>query len=52
MSIKDSIKDELMTMIRDERESLDKRLEMRGDVFEIACEGRFLDKLERFVKSI
>ena len=52
MSIKDNIKEELLTMISKERENIDKRLEMHGDVFEISCESRFLDKLEKFAESI
>lgn len=39
-------------MISQERDNCDKRLEMHGGVFEISCEGRFLDKLEKFAKSI
>lgn len=49
---KDSIKQELLSMISNERENLDKRLEMHGDVFEISCEEHFLDKLEKFANSI
>ena len=52
MSIKENIVNELLSMISQERENCDKRLEMHGDVFEISCEEHFLDKLEKFVKSL
>ena len=52
MSIKDNIKEELLKMIVEERKNIDTRLQMNGDVYEIACEGNFLDKLEKFAESI
>ena len=52
MGIKDSIKEELLRMIVEERKNIDARLQMNGDVYEIACEGNFLDKLEGFANSI
>ena len=52
MTIKDNIKEELLSMISSERGNLEKRLEMHGDIFEISCEENFLNKLEKFVESI
>lgn len=52
MSIKDNIKEELLNLIREERKNIDARLQMNGDVYEIACEGNFIDKLEGFANSI
>ena len=52
MSIKDNIKEELIKMIIEERVDIVKRLKIGGDVFELYCETRFLDKLEKFAESI
>ena len=41
-----------MKLISEERNNIDTRLQLGGDVYEIACEGNFLDKLENFVESL
>ena len=52
MSIKDNIKEELLKMIDEERKNIDNRLKINGDVFELMCEDKFLDKLKTFVNSL
>ena len=52
MMVKDAIKEELLKLIKSERDNLDKRLIIGGDTFEISCEEKFLNKIEDFANSI
>ena len=56
MSIKDNIKCELLEIIKDEEELVNKRIEVNirtnSDNYDASCERRFIDKLKKFVESI
>ena len=54
-SIKENIVNELLSLVQTERETLMVRRNMVTEMsehYQICCEERFLDKLERFAKSI
>ena len=57
-SIKENIKNELLSLIETEKSNIEKRWNVLGSIadsgefYQIQCEENFIKKLERFAKSI